>query len=182
MLKYVQKPCRSNAGYTLVEVIIALAVITLVAALSLSTLSFFSGMVRRFSAQGSRDDEFRKMHLFFQKQIEKSDYLYIKDGNLYLQDMENPTKYYNYYQLNTGSGIIYRYKAAYGTLQNIGLGETSQFSSAATQFGLQAGKNAAGQFTGNVELTVQFAGDGQGAVYKAVILYPGGKDAIKTLQ
>lgn len=161
-----------DGGYTLVELIVALSVIAMVLTLSLSTLAFFNRVSLTFHGGEEGEESFRAMHLYFQKQIERSEKIYLKNGQVYLQDMESPKTYYNYYTLK--SQMIYRNKARTSDLMTIGSGSTSQFSSGIESFSLRADVDGQGQLNGNLRLTVQFTTMEGNSAYEAVFKYPGG--------
>lgn len=125
---------RKDKGFSLVEMIIALAVISLVFGLLLSGL-FFGNLVNhkaKISTKLFHDQ--RYLNLYFQKQILESEKIYFKEGRVYLQDLESPDQYYNYYR--NVNGLLRRYKVYKGTLTTIGSGGNSQFADSITNFSL----------------------------------------------
>ncbi|MEG2418679.1 MAG: prepilin-type N-terminal cleavage/methylation domain-containing protein, partial [Eubacterium sp.] len=116
---------KASSGFTLVELMVSLALIAMVMLLSLSTLAFFNQIASGLRYDAETDVTFRRIHLVVQKQIERSDVLYIKGERVYLMDLENPTLYMDYYRHDPTSGTLYRCKVHRSNLVDIGPGQYS---------------------------------------------------------
>lgn len=127
----------STKGYTLIELIVSLSVTSLLLLLLLSTLQFSNRVSESIKQSDGVGREVRNIHLFFQKQILKSEKIYIKDDRVYLQDTDHSnSSFYNYYDLNKESGVLYRYKVYEQNLSSIGLGGTSQIGDQIEKFSM----------------------------------------------
>lgn len=113
-------------GFSLIEVLTSLMVISLVLTMLLSGLIFVNTVNAKAKVNQKLFYSERYINLYFQKQILKSEVIYSKLNRIYLQDLENPDSYYNYYQVN--NGFLKRYKVYKNSLTSIGLGGTSQFA------------------------------------------------------
>lgn len=89
---------RSREGYTLVEVLTGLFITSMVLVLLVTSLQFGGEMAGKITGKMIRGQESRRACLFLQKQLSKSREMVVKDGRVYLQDMENPD-YYNFIRL-----------------------------------------------------------------------------------
>ena len=141
-------------GYTLVELIISLAMIALIVVLCLNVAAFSALASKNMKTEINQDLTRRRIVTHFQKQIEMSDTIRIHNGIIYLQDMES-NGYYNYYTLNNGT--LMRHKTN-PDLTSIGLGSTSQFAIDLTRFDFNA-EVVNHQPTGKITLTLQFKGE-----------------------
>jgi len=79
----------------------------------------------------------RYIELYFQKQILKSEKIYFKNSRVYLQDLESPDLYYNYYLYS--NGYLRRYKVYKDGLNPIGKGQSSQFTDGIQYFSMTLG-------------------------------------------
>ena len=77
---------KENLGFTLIELIVSLAVIAMVMLLALSTLAFFNQVSSGLRYNAEEDAAFRRIHLYVQKQIERSEVIYVS-----LTAIEGPT-------------------------------------------------------------------------------------------
>ena len=168
-----------EAGITLIECIVSLAVIVMVGTLSVSSLAFFNRLTNGSKDQFEADATFRRIHLYIQKQIDRSDSIYVFNNCLYLIDLENSEKYMNYYKYNEENKILYRRKAYRKTLNDIGLGESSQLAKNVNAFSLNAEKNDQGEYTGLIELKFSLEDHGKERSYEAAFLYPGDPEKIQ---
>lgn len=161
---------KNDRGFTLIETVQALMLFSLIALLALSTLFFFNTLKEKSGSQMSSDRAFEKAHLFFQKQIECSEKIYIFENTVYIQDMESP-QYYDCYERNE-ENVLLRIKCD-EDLNKIKNGAYSQFISGVSDFSLEALRNAKGELTGNIKMRICF-NDGEKKEYKTVMAYPGG--------
>jgi|LGVF01.2.fsa_nt_gb prepilin-type N-terminal cleavage/methylation domain-containing protein len=132
---------KKNRGYTLIEVLTTLTLIVLIFGLLLSGLIFANTIQNKTKMNQELFYKERYINLYFQKQILESDQIFIKNKRIYLQDLESPEKYYNYYRCINGR--LKRYKVYRGSLSSIGLGSSSQFLNNITEFSLGIGENNA---------------------------------------
>nr|WP_320026771.1 prepilin-type N-terminal cleavage/methylation domain-containing protein [uncultured Acetobacterium sp.] len=130
---------RKNQGFSLIEVLTSLMVISLVLGLLLSGLIFVNTIKEKTQINQKLFYSERYLNLYFQKQILKSETIYFVNNRIYLQDMENPELYYNYYQYN--NGFLRRYKVYKNGLNPIGSGGNSQFADNIKSFSLTLGAN-----------------------------------------
>lgn len=130
---------RKNQGFSLIEVLTSLMVISLVLGLLLSGLIFVNTIKEKTQINQKLFYSERYLNLYFQKQILKSETIYFANNRIYLQDMENPDLYYNYYQYN--NGFLRRYKVYKNGLNPIGSGGNSQFADNIKSFSLTLGAN-----------------------------------------
>lgn len=131
---------QNNKGYAMIEVILTLAITAVIAVILMLMLKTGTMIAVRYKKDNQFNQDFTYMHLYFQKQILKSDTLYIQDDVVYLKDMESSQKgYYNAYRYDKINQRIYRDKAVLqnGKMKGIGLGETSQFASQIQAFEMQ---------------------------------------------
>lgn len=127
----------NNWGFSLIEVLTSLMVISLVLTMLLSGLIFVNTVNAKAKVNQKLFYSERYINLYFQKQVLKSEVIYSKLNRIYLQDLENPDSYYNYYQVN--NGFLKRYKVYKNGLTSIGLGGTSQFADNIQCFSLTLG-------------------------------------------
>jgi prepilin-type N-terminal cleavage/methylation domain-containing protein len=130
---------RKNEGFSLIEVLTSLMVISLVLGLLLSGLIFVNTIKEKTQINQKLFYSERYLNLYFQKQILKSETIYYRSNRIYLQDLENPDRYYNYYQYN--NGFLRRYKVYKNDLNPIGTGGNSQFADNIKSFSLTLGPN-----------------------------------------
>lgn len=135
---------RKNKGFTLIEVMMTLGVISLVFIMLLTGLFFTNTANKkaRMNQKIFRDE--RYINLYIQKQVLESEKIIFKDGTVYLRDPEKsedtpPKWYYNYYTNN--NELVYRKKVKEETLRDIGSGGTSQFAEGIHDFSLTLGPN-----------------------------------------
>lgn len=107
---------RNRSGYTLIELLVALFIASAVLILLVSTLSFSSDVTAKITEKTSKNLEVKKATLYLQKQILKSKVIVLRNGRVYLEDMENKDCY-NYYSLS--AGILFRNKVLKTTLEAI---------------------------------------------------------------
>ena len=146
------KHCLSvkNDGYTLIELIISLAMIALIAVLCLNTAAFSALIAKNTQRDINQDLTQRRIVTHLQKQIEMSDTIRIHGTTVYLQDMESKG-YYNYYTLK--NGMLMRHKTN-PDLSSIGFGNSSQLADGLTMFQLRA-EIVNNQPTGKITLNMQ---------------------------
>lgn len=166
-------------GYTLTELLIALSITALVSFLSVSLLIFFN----RINSETYNDvyyfeQEYQHIMAYLQKQIEHSEYIYVKDGRIYLQDLESGERYYNYFTADRNTKILYRIKTDRTTLKSIGSGSTGQFSSPVEEFIFTAEKDKNEDFTGLLHIQIRFRDQEKEEKYETIMAYPGGKNHI----
>lgn len=130
---------RKNDGFSLIEVLTSLLVISLVLGLLLSGLIFVNTIKEKTRINQKLFYNERYLNLYFQKQVLKSEKIYFRSNRVYLQDMENPDLYYNYYQYS--NGFLRRYKVYKDSLNPIGKGGNSQFADNIQSFSLTLGPN-----------------------------------------
>lgn len=129
----------NTRGFSLIELITALMVISLVMLMLLSGLVFVNAVNQKAEIDQKVYYNERYLNLYFQKQVLESERIISKSNRIYLQDLENPDKYYNYYQYN--NGFLRRYKVYKEGLNSIGSGGNSQFSENIQEFSLSLGSN-----------------------------------------
>ncbi|MBC3797840.1 prepilin-type N-terminal cleavage/methylation domain-containing protein [Acetobacterium tundrae] len=129
----------NNKGFSLIEVITALMVISLVLVMLLSGLIFVNSIDQKAETNQKVSYNERYLNLYFQKQVLESERIIVKSGRVYLQDLESPDLYYNYYQFR--NGFLRRYKVYKGSLNSIGSGGNSQFTDNIQEFSLSLGPN-----------------------------------------
>lgn len=154
----------NEKGYTLVELIVTLAMVSMILLLLLSTFQFLMGVNEKIKYTEGSGRNVRDLHLFFQKQILKSEKIYEKKGVVYLQDMESEKyQYYNYYYLDKTSEILNRYKVNEIHLSSIGLGGKSQIADRIESFNMSAEGN-------NILITIKIKD--QKKELKIIVFYP----------
>ena len=79
---------RRREGYTLVEVLTGLFITSMVLVLLVTSLQFGGEIAGKITGKMIRGQESRRACLFLQKQLSKSREIFVKDGRVYLQDME----------------------------------------------------------------------------------------------
>lgn len=169
---------KDSSGFTLVELMVSLAVIAMVMFLVLSTLAFFNQISSGLRYDAEEEATFRRIHLVVQKQIERSDVLYTKRGQVYLMDLENPTLYMDYYRHDSTSGTLYRCKVHRNNLVDIGPGQYSQLARDVVDFTLKAQTDETGEFDGIIAMHLVLKQGGKEQDYDAAFTYPGGEKAI----
>ncbi len=127
---------RNIDGFSLIEVLTSLLVITLLLGSLLSGLIYINTISKKAETNQKRCYSERYLNLYFQKQILCSEKIYLKNGRIYLQDLES-SEYYNYYLYS--SGFLRRYKVSQYGLKLIGSGENSQFADNIQSFSLTLG-------------------------------------------
>lgn len=130
---------QKNGGFSLIEVLISLMVISLVLGLLLSGLIYVNMISKKTETNQELFYSERYLNLYFQKQILRSDKIYFKNNRVYLQDMESPDLYYNFYQYS--NGFLRRYKVSKNGLIPIGSGGNSQFADNILSFSMTLGPN-----------------------------------------
>ena len=158
-------------GYTLVELIISLAVIGIIAVLCLNVAAFSAMASKNMKTDINQDLTRRRIVSHLQKQIEMSDSIRIHNGAVYLRDMES-RGYYNYYSLN--NDVLMRHKTK-SDLSSIGPGSTSQLADGLTRFDFQA-EMLDNHPTGKLTLTIRFKDETYDEKYS--FIYPGNNQNI----
>lgn len=131
----------NREGYTLIEVLTALFISSMVLVLLITSLQFSGEIAGKITDKTIRGQESKRACLFLQKQLSKSREIFMKNGQIYLQDMENPD-YYNFYTLEA-SGTVYRNKVDKAKLEPIKMGGKSQLIRSVVRFEFSLeGKNA----------------------------------------
>lgn len=128
-----------KGGFSLIEVLTSLMVISLVLAMLLSGLIYVNTISKKVATNQKLFYSERYIELYFQKQVLGSEKIYFKNNRVYLQDLENPDQYYNYYQFF--DGYLKRYKVYIIGLNPIGKGRTSQFADGMQSFSMTLGAN-----------------------------------------
>lgn len=126
-------------GFSLIEVLTSLMVMSLLLGLLLSGLIYMNIINEKTATNQKLFYSERYIGLYFQKQILKSEKIYLKNGRVYLQDLESPDLYYNYYRYN--NGYLRRYKVYKDGLSLIGEGQSSQFIDNIQYFAMTLGTN-----------------------------------------
>ncbi|MEO1814872.1 MAG: type II secretion system protein [Acetobacterium sp.] len=126
-------------GFSLIEILTSLLVISLVLVMLLSGLVYVNTISKKVETNQKLFYSERYIELFFQKQILESEKIYFKNNRVYLQDLENPDLYYNFYQYS--SGYLRRYKVSKNGLTLIGSGANSQFANDIQSFSMTLGTN-----------------------------------------
>ncbi|HHT51119.1 MAG TPA: prepilin-type N-terminal cleavage/methylation domain-containing protein [Eubacteriaceae bacterium] len=124
----------SEGGVTLVELIIVLALIGIV--LTVAGSMFVVG-ISSFNTADEQVESYssgRMAFLNIERQIKRSEEIYIKDNVVYIQDIESPL-YYNYYTLE-GSQIK-KFKVDKDSLEHLPSGYKSQFAENILDFQLK---------------------------------------------
>ena len=105
--KFTHRRPRHNAGFTLVELLVTLMMLTAVCGVCGLALSVF---VRSLPAARptAEDQAFQSIHLYLKNQLGASSTVIIKNGAVYLKDPETPG-YYNYYTRSAGD-LLMRHK------------------------------------------------------------------------
>ncbi len=127
------KARNNEKGVTLIELIIVIALIGLIGIVVGSM--FFTG-IRSFNTADEQVASYssgRLAYLNLERQMKRSEEIFIKDDKVYIQDLETP-QYYNYYIL-VGSQIK-KYKVNKGDLEHIESGYASQFAENIKEFEL----------------------------------------------
>lgn len=130
---------RKNAGFSLIEVLTSLMVISLVLVMLLSGMFYLNTISKKAETNQKLFYTERYLNLYFQKQILRSEKIYLKNNRIYLQDMENPELYYNFYQYS--NGFLRRYKVRENKLSSIISGGNSQFADGIQSFTMTLGPN-----------------------------------------
>lgn len=128
---------RKNDGFSLIEVLTSLMVVSLVLGLLLSGLIYTNTISQKAETNQKLFYTERYLELYFQKQVLKSEKIYFKNGRVYLQDLESPDLYYNYYLYS--NGYLRRYKVYKDGLNPIGKGQSSQFADGIQYFAMTLG-------------------------------------------
>ncbi|MBQ3334451.1 MAG: prepilin-type N-terminal cleavage/methylation domain-containing protein [Eubacteriaceae bacterium] len=161
----------TDDGYTLVELIISLAMVAMIAVLCLNVAAFSSMAARTMRTDITQGLTQRRVIIHLQKQIEMSNSIRIYNGVVYLRDMESQG-YYNFYTLN--NGVLMRHKTK-SDLSSIGPGSTSQLADGLTRFDFQAEVND-NHPTGKLTLTMRFKDETNDEKY--TFIYPGNNQNI----
>lgn len=130
---------RKNDGFSLIEVLTSLMIVSLVLGLLLSGLIYTNIISQKAETNQKLFYTERYLELYFQKQVLKSEKIYFKNGRVYLQDLESPDLYYNYYLYS--SGYLRRYKVYKDGLNLIGKGQSSQFADGIQYFSMTLGSH-----------------------------------------
>lgn len=130
---------KKNDGFSLIEILTSLMIVSLVLGLLLSGLIFVNTVDKKAQINQKLFYSERYLNLYFQKQILKSEKIYFKNNRIYLQDLESPDRYYNYYRYS--NGFLRRYKVYKNGLNPIGTGGNSQFADNIRSFSLTLGPN-----------------------------------------
>ena len=112
-----------------------LFITSMVLVLLVTSLQFGGEIAGKITGKMIRGQESRRACLFLQKQLSKSREIFVKDGRVYLQDMEN-LDYYNFYTIEA-SGTVYRNKVDKVKLEPIKTGGKSQLIHNAVHFELK---------------------------------------------
>lgn len=128
---------RKTDGFSLIEVLTSLMVISLVLGLLLSGLVYANTLNKKTATNQKLFYSERYIELYFQKQVLKSEKIYFKNSRVYLQDLESPDLYYNYYLYS--NGYLKRYKVYKDGLNLIEKGQTSQFIDGIEYFSMTLG-------------------------------------------
>lgn len=143
-----------SAGFSLIELLTSLLVVLLVLSMLLSGIIFMNTVENKAEINQALGYNERYLNLYFQKQILQSEVIYIRNNRVYLQDLESPNDYYNYYQYS--NGLLRRYKVDKKNLNPI-LGGSSQFAENFRSFSLTAGSNR--------EMVLKYSLEYHGKVY-----------------
>lgn len=126
---------KDQRGITLVELLIVLALLGII--LGVVGSMFITG-IRSFNTADDQVESYssgRMAFLNLERQIKRSEEILIKDGTVYIQDMDT-LNYYNYYTLNNHTKMIMKHKVDKANLNSIGEGSTSQFAANISDFEL----------------------------------------------
>ncbi|MGL4607849.1 MAG: prepilin-type N-terminal cleavage/methylation domain-containing protein [Eubacteriaceae bacterium] len=125
-------------GFTLLEVMISLSIVSLIFLVLLSGLFFVNKTEEKMRKNQMNVYDERYLVTFFQKQILNSEQIIIYNQRVYLQDLESPEAYYNYYE--STSQMLRRYKVLNNEkMTSIGPGGNSQFSEKIKGFSMTKG-------------------------------------------
>lgn len=113
-------------GFSVIEYVIVLGFCIIITSIIFQLFDLGSKSYQKSIDQIEVGTSIRYPYIFLEKQIKSSDEIIVKDGIVYLQDLESPDSYYNYYELK--NNLIYRYKVNPTTLIPISLGGISQFA------------------------------------------------------
>ncbi|MBC3803850.1 hypothetical protein GH808_05295 [Acetobacterium fimetarium] len=155
-----KKPFNED-GYSLIEAIMALMVIALVLVMLLTGLVFVNSIHDKAQINQKVAYNERYLNLFFQKQVLKSERIIVKHNRVYLQDLDSPDSFYNFYQYQYG--LLRRFKVDNIKFNLIGGGENSQFSDNIRSFALTLGPH------NEIVLEYTLAVDGQSYQRKTTI-------------
>ncbi|MBU4539783.1 MAG: prepilin-type N-terminal cleavage/methylation domain-containing protein [Firmicutes bacterium] len=129
----------SEKGFSLIELLTSLMVVTLLLGLLLSSMIYLNTINKKAETNQKLCYNQRYIELYFQKQILRSEKIVLKNNRVYLQDIESPDSYYNYYQYS--NGFLRRYKVYKNSLTSIGSGGNSQFLDGISSFSMTLGAN-----------------------------------------
>ncbi|WP_414733508.1 prepilin-type N-terminal cleavage/methylation domain-containing protein [Acetobacterium carbinolicum] len=127
------------SGFSLIELLTSLMVMSLLLGLLLSGLIYANTINKKAETNQKLFYTQRYIELYFQKQILRSEKIVFKNNRVYLQDLESPESYYNYYRYS--SGFLRRYKVYKNGLTSIGSGGNSQFIDGISSFSMTLGAN-----------------------------------------
>jgi len=142
----VTKNSQKNKGFSLIELLMTLGVISLVFIMLLTGLFFTATANKKAQINQKIFRDERYLNLYIQKQVLESDEIFVKNGTVYLRDPEKsedipPKWYYNYY--TNSNGLVNRKKVKGDTLKDIGAGGSSQFAEGIQDFSLSLDGNSA---------------------------------------
>lgn len=123
-----------DKGVTLIELLIVIAIISLI---SMVVVSMFIFGIRSFKVAEQQIESYSNVRLTYlnlERQIRRSEKIFVKDDVVYIQDLESSAKYYNYYTL-VGSQIK-KCKVDKDNLVHIPYGYKSQFAENIVEFEL----------------------------------------------
>lgn len=141
----------NQKGYTLIEMLTAIFITSMVLGLLVTSLQFSCRLTEGISCKTISGQESKRAYLFIQKQLAKSQKIFVKDGRVYLQDMETPD-YCDFYTLE-GGAMVYRNKVHKDTLKPIEKGGKSQLIHRVTRFELRL------EEMDTLQMTLEFSGD-----------------------
>ena len=124
----------NDKGVTLIELLTAIAIIGLV---SVVISSMFIFGIKSYNVAEQQIESYssgRLAYLNLERQIKRSEIILIKDDIVYIQDLESPAKYYNYYIL--ADSQIKKCKVDRDNLAHIPYGYKSQFAKNIADFEL----------------------------------------------
>lgn len=113
-----------NKGFTLIELIISIALTTIILSMLVSFFKFQYDAYYNFYDSTSNSDNLRFLSTVLETQIRATPIIYNVNDCIYLKDIESP-EYFNTYSLS--NQIVYKTKTD-SNLDSIGLGSNSQMA------------------------------------------------------
>lgn len=169
----ISQPCHSRDGYTLIELVISLLLLSMIMvtlAMMLSSFIRFTQIVK----PADNAEKFQTIHLMLEKQIEASPEIIVKNSRVYVKDLERPKLYYNTYAVDKDRHLLMRHKVTKDFAPIAG--GVSQFVDGVVSYHLFVIDQ------NHFKLIVTFEKEGGGnETFDATIHYPGDPQHIKDM-